>query len=66
MKYKFSPALHINYTELKDYVQEGEELSKKELLEKCCGNISRELLLYVQELEFDRIGKLKDGELYVK
>ncbi len=66
MKYKFSPALHIDYTELKDYVVEGEELTKKELLEKCSGNISRELLQYIRELEFDQIGKLKDGELYIK
>ncbi|MGZ5255812.1 MAG: hypothetical protein ACXWCT_15495 [Flavitalea sp.] len=66
MKYKFSPALHIDYNDLKDYVQQGEELTKKELLEKCCGNISRELLQYIRELEFDLIGKLKDGELYIK
>ncbi len=65
MKYKFSPALHIDYSELKDYVTEGDDLTKKELLEKCSGNISRELLQYIRELEFEQIGKSKDGELYI-
>ena len=66
MKYRFSPALHVDYTELKKFIEPGEELNKKELLEKCSGNISIELLQMVRELEFDLIGKEKSGNLYLK
>ena len=64
MKYKFSSSLEINYTPLKDFIGEGEELTKDELLEKCSGKISYELLQCVKELEFKKIGKEK-SELYL-
>lgn len=66
MKYRFSPALHVDYSDLKKFIEPGEELTKKELLEKCSGNVSFELLQMVREIEFDLIGKEKTGKLYLK
>jgi hypothetical protein len=66
MKYKFSPALNVDYSGLKEFIEPGEELTKKELLEKCSGNIDLQLLQFIRELEFDWIGKEKSGRLYLR
>lgn len=66
MKYKFSPALTIDYSELKQFIEPGEELTKKELLEKCSGIVSLQVLQYIRELEFEMIGKEKNGHLYLR
>jgi hypothetical protein len=65
MKYKFSKALNIDYSALKNFISENEELTKDELLEKCAGAIDYDLLQYVKELDFDKIGKDRKGDLYL-
>jgi hypothetical protein len=66
MKYRFSHALNIDYNELAGFVDVGEEMTKKELLEICSGQISFELLQYIRELEFERIGKDENNQLYLR
>ena len=66
MKYKFSPAINVNYNELKQFIEPGEELTKKEILEKCSGIVSLPVLQYIRELEFEMIGKEKKGRLYLR
>lgn len=65
MKYKFSKFLAVNYDQLKRYVENGKELSKKEILEKCSGEIDYDLLQQIKELEFEKIGKTDKDELYL-
>jgi hypothetical protein len=64
MKYKFSPALEVDYRPLKDCIAEGEELTKDDVIEKCSGKIPYELLQFVKELEFTKMGK-ENSELYL-
>ena len=66
MKYRFSPALRVDYVELKKYLEAGDELTKKELLEKCSGQVSFDLLQYLRELEFELIGKDNKDQLYIR
>ena len=66
MKYRFSPALNVNYNELKPFLEPGEELTKKEILDKCSGVVSLQVLQYLRELEFSLIGKEKNGRLYLR
>ena len=66
MKYRFSRAIQVDYSPLKKFIASGEELNKAAMLEKCSGNISLDLLHYIKELEFDLIGKDRDGELYLR
>lgn len=63
MKYKFSSFLNIDYSELKRFVPRGRELTKEELVERCSGEISAELLKAIKAIEFSRIGI--DEELYI-
>ena len=35
MKYKFSSSLEVNYKPVADFIEEGEELTKNEIIEKC-------------------------------
>jgi hypothetical protein len=65
MIYKFSDTLNLNYDELERYIDKKEELTKDELLEKCTGEISYNLLLSLKELVFEKIGKTAKGELYI-
>jgi hypothetical protein len=65
MKYKFPDSLIVDYHPLKEFVDEGQEISKDELLERSAGNIPITLLQAVKELEFDFIGKSAD-ELYLR
>jgi len=64
MKYKFSSSLQVDYKPLNEYVAEGEQLTKNEILEKCSGNISYDLFQFLKELEFQKIGK-ENGELFL-
>ena len=66
MKYKFSKSLDINYDPIAAFLKEEEELSKEQILERIAGQVSYELLQQLKELEFDFIGKTKDGELYIR
>ena len=50
---------------LENYLRENEELTKNELLEKCAGEIEYDLLQNIKELDFSKIGKDKNGELYL-
>ena len=65
MKYQFSDFLEGNYDKLKPFLKVGEELSKKEILEKCSGEIDYDLLQQVKELEFEKIGKTDKDQLYL-
>ena len=65
MKYKFSKALNLDYSRLKDFINAEEEISKEELLERCSGEVSFELLQNIKEISFDKIGKSKKDELYL-
>jgi hypothetical protein len=65
MIYKFSTFLELNYRQLEPFIEGNEELTKNELLEKCAGEISYELLQSLKELEFTKIGKSVEGELYI-
>jgi hypothetical protein len=65
MIYKFSDFLQLNYRQLEKFLNEDDELTKNELLEKCTGEISYELLQSIKELEFSKIGKTSKGELYL-
>jgi hypothetical protein len=65
MKYKFSKALNIDYSALKKFIGEDEELTKDELLEKCAGAIDYDLLQNIKEIDFNKIGKDRKGELYL-
>ena len=64
MKYRFPSSLEVDYNLLKQFLREGEELTKNAILERCSGNVPFELLQSLKELEFDKIGKEK-GELYL-
>lgn len=65
MVYKFSDFLELNYSQLAQFIDGNEELTKNELLEKCAGEISYELLQNLKELAFSKIGKNAEGELYI-
>jgi hypothetical protein len=65
MIYKFSDTLNLNYAELEKYLKTKQELTKEELLQKCTGEISYELLQSLKELVFTKIGKTAKGELYI-
>ena len=65
MKYKFSKALNVDYSVLDKYINENEELTKNELLEKCTGEIEYDILQNIKELDFTRIGRDRNGELYL-
>ncbi|MGI8634771.1 MAG: hypothetical protein ACR2KZ_05145 [Segetibacter sp.] len=64
MIYKFSEFLELNYNEVAKFIKEGEELTKNELLEKCTGEISYDVLQSLKELLFTKIGKTPEGELF--
>ncbi|WP_018615667.1 hypothetical protein [Segetibacter koreensis] len=65
MRYQFSDFLEGNYDQLKPFLEAGEELSKKEILEKCSGEIDYDLLQQIKELEFEKIGKTDKDQLYL-
>ncbi len=65
MIYKFSHDLELDYDELKPFLNDEEELTKDELLERCSGEVHYELLQSIKELVFEKIGKTPKGELYV-
>lgn len=65
MIYKFSDFLQLNYRQLEQYLDSREELTKNELLEKCAGEISYDLLQSLKELVFSKIGKTPIGEIYL-
>lgn len=66
MVYLFSDFLNLNYDVLDKYLATGEEIGKSELLDRCSGKISYELLQGIKELEFEKIGKSAVGDLYLK
>jgi hypothetical protein len=66
MKYKFTEAMNMNYSPLKIYLKEEEEITKSELIERCSGEVSLLLLQNIKEIEFNRIGKTVRGDLYLK
>jgi hypothetical protein len=55
----------LNYKVLEKYINDEDELTKDELLEKCTGEIDYELLQSLKELVFTKIGKTVAGELYL-
>jgi len=65
MIYKFSDFLQLNYQELKRYINDEDELTKDELLEKCIGEIDYDTLQSIKEMIFSKIGKTAKGELYL-
>ena len=65
MKYRFQPSLTVDHNILKKFLAKGEEVTKLEILERCAGRIEIVLLQYLKELEFDRIGKDQQDELYL-
>ncbi len=65
MIYKFSDDLNLDYSELNKFIAVGETLTKEELLEKCTGEISFELLQSLKELVLSKIGKTAKGELFL-
>lgn len=65
MIYKFSEFLQLNYSQVANCIEAGEELTKNELLEVCTGEINYDVLQSLKEMEFERIGKTAEGELYL-
>jgi hypothetical protein len=65
MIYKFSDFLELNYSQLDKYVNDEDELTKDELLQKCTGEVNYEVLQSIKELSFSKIGKTAKGELYL-
>lgn len=65
MTYKFSEYLELNYLCLRDFLNDEEELTKDEILQRCTGEINYELLLSLKELIFEKIGKTPKGEIYL-
>ncbi len=65
MIYKFSEFLQLNYSELDQFIKEGEQLTKNELLEKCTGEVDYDVLQSLKELVFTKIGKTSKGELFL-
>ncbi len=65
MKYKFSSFLNIDYSPLYDFVPEEEEIIKQELLDLCSGEVERTLFQAIKEIEFNKIGRDEDDDLYV-
>jgi len=66
MNYKFSEYLQLNYKQIANLINDEEELSKKEILERCTGEIDYEVLQSLKELIFAKIGKTPKGELYLE
>jgi hypothetical protein len=65
MNYKFSDYLRLNYQQIASLLNDEEELDKKEILERCTGEIEFETLQSLKELVFSKIGKTPKGELYL-
>jgi hypothetical protein len=65
MNYKFSEYLRLNYQQIASLLNDEEELDKKEILERCSGEIEYDVLQSLKELVFTRIGKTPKGELYL-
>ena len=65
MIYKFSNFLNLHYEELENFIAVNEQLSKEQILERCTGEISYELLQSLKELVFDKIGKTAVNEIYI-
>ncbi|MCW3111420.1 MAG: hypothetical protein JWQ09_5926 [Segetibacter sp.] len=65
MIYKFSDFLQLNYSQLEQFIENNEELSKNEILERCTGEINYDILQSLKELVFSKIGKTAAGELYL-
>jgi hypothetical protein len=65
MIYRFSDFLELNYGVLERYLNDEDELTKDELLEKCTGEIDYEVLQSIKELVFTKIGKTAKGEMYL-
>jgi hypothetical protein len=65
MIYKFSDFLRLNYSHIARFIETNEVLTKNELLEKCVGEISYDLLQSLKELVFSKIGKTPKGELFI-
>jgi hypothetical protein len=66
MKYRFPKNMEVDFSALKKFVKGYEELTKDELLERSAGKIGLDLFQTVKELEFSKIGKDEDGELYIR
>lgn len=66
MKYKFSKAQSADYEKLKPFIERGHELTKSELLSRCSGAIDLQLLHYIKELEFEKIGRDNNDDLYLR
>ena len=65
MIYKFSQFLELNYDQLTRFLDDEEELTKDEILQRCTGEIDYDVLQSLKELIFSKIGKTPKGELYV-
>lgn len=66
MNYKFSDYLELNYQPIAGLINDEEELDKKEILDRCTGEVDYEVLQSLKELVFSKIGKTPKGELYLE
>jgi hypothetical protein len=65
MIYKFSQFLELNYDQIAGFLNDEEELTKDEILQRCTGEIDYDVLQSLKELVFTKIGKTPKGELYL-
>ena len=65
MIYRFSQFLELNYDEITHYLNDEEELTKDEILERCTGEVDYDILQSLKEMVFTKIGKTPKGELYL-
>ena len=65
MIYKFSQDLQLNYEQVTQFLNDEEELTKEEILQRCTGEIDYDVLQSLKELEFAKIGRTPKGELYL-
>ena len=56
----------MDYNPLKKFIDQGNEITKAELLENCAGAIPFHLLQAVKEMTFNLIGVDANDELYLK
>lgn len=66
MKYRFPGILESDFSAIKKFIKEKQEITKEELLEKCTGKIDLDLLQNLKSISFSVIGKDENGELYLK
>lgn len=65
MIYKFSQDLQLDYEQVAHFLNDEEELTKNEILQRCSGEVDYYVLQSIKELVFAKIGKTPKGELYL-